>query len=668
MKYEKYHNCLRLQITVDRNEDERISDLVTHCKKYGYDNVMLMLNGEEFHIGHITLEEAKPWVAVLKKAKIALEEKGISVSLNHWIEIGHLTRGRELKEGQNFTNLVDRNGKKEPLVACPLDKEWQKYFVELTKFFVQELQPDTYWIEDDFRLYNHGTHEGIGCFCEKHMKMYNAALGTNYTRAELVERILAKGKCNKERKVWLDVNRQTMQEAMQVIVDAVREVRPETDVAIMSSPPDTHCVEARDWTKLLDIMAGEKGHRINRIHLPQYFETSGKDYLYDFNRISMPMRAFSGNDCIIMPEFENGNISIYRKSPRYARFILEAATPLVLSGMTYSAYDFIGNGVRESLGYGQEVAKLQPYMQAIEDLQLKFSDLSGVVVPIDERASYQKTITDGEIYDLYPREYEIGSYLSAQGISYRYSLEKEFKEEIVFMSGSSMDYFTDEQIQKVFEDNFVIVDGSGALRLKERGLLSLVNAKDATLRKAETGYHDYEECIDGSIIDGVKNLRASCRAASGDFVEIAYIAPEEVYTRVFNRYMQAVAPAMVKTGNVFVLPYVMDKKLLTQFCDLRRHYLVETVKQNGLKCVISETVGISPYYYSGEKQKVLILVNPHVDTFPTVKIKANIGKIGEIFAMGKNGEKKEVSHKQIGDIIEIEHELEGLSSLTLIMK
>ena len=68
MNYNRYQNCLRLQITVDDASEERISDLVRHCKEYGFDNVMLMLNTEEFNVGHITIEEAKPWGELFRHA------------------------------------------------------------------------------------------------------------------------------------------------------------------------------------------------------------------------------------------------------------------------------------------------------------------------------------------------------------------------------------------------------------------------------------------------------------------------------------------------------------------------------------------------------------------------------------------------------------------------
>ena len=196
MEYRKFHNCLRLQITADEQSKERIEQLVTHCLKYGFDNVILMINVEEFNVGHITTEQAKEWVKVLKRAKEALKTNGITVSVNNWMDFGHADRGRTFQPDQKFLTMTDMNGTESKSVVCPLGENWQRYFSEYTKYLVRELKPDTFWIEDDFRLHNHVPLRGTGCFCEAHMKYYNEILHTNYTREEFVKKVFARGKCN----------------------------------------------------------------------------------------------------------------------------------------------------------------------------------------------------------------------------------------------------------------------------------------------------------------------------------------------------------------------------------------------------------------------------------------------------------------------------------------
>lgn len=83
MEYGKvFHNCLRLQFTADEMLDERIDLAVEHCVKYGFDNIALMINAEEFNLGHITLKEADGWISALEKAKARFIAAGVSVSVN----------------------------------------------------------------------------------------------------------------------------------------------------------------------------------------------------------------------------------------------------------------------------------------------------------------------------------------------------------------------------------------------------------------------------------------------------------------------------------------------------------------------------------------------------------------------------------------------------------
>ena len=154
MDYKTYHNCLRVQITNDPLQNERINNIADHCAKYGFDNVMLCINQEEFNVGHITLQMAKPWIEVLKKAANTLREKGIFVSINNWIEIGHADRGRHWFDGQNFQPFVDMNGNPADNIACPLCENWFDYFSEYASYIVKEIKPDTFSFLFYYRIEN----------------------------------------------------------------------------------------------------------------------------------------------------------------------------------------------------------------------------------------------------------------------------------------------------------------------------------------------------------------------------------------------------------------------------------------------------------------------------------------------------------------------------------
>lgn len=667
MKYDKFHNCLRLQITCDELSEKRIEALVAHCVNYGFDNVMLMINTEEFNLGHITLEEAKPWVDVLKRAKEKLEEKGITVSLNNWMELGHADRGRALKKGQeNFETMVDMYGRKSTLAACPMGKNWRKYFTDYVKYIVGELKPDTYWIEDDFRLYGHAPLQGFGCWCDEHMAYYNRVLGTNYTREEMVAKVFAPGDISPERKLWLDTARDTMNSLAKEITDVVKSVSPDTDVALMSSGPEGGCIDARDWDELFSII-GKGGHKINRIHLP-YEECIGKEYIYNLNRISMAVRAFTKDDIIVMPEVEYGSSSLYLKSARYLRFMLEASLPLLCSGMTYSIYDFIGNGVRESFGFGKVVKEMRPYMQAVEDLGLKFSSLTGVIVPAEVDGSY-KLPGRGDCWALLPREYNLAALLSGFGVNYAYSREKAFKGKTIFLCGNSVSYFSDDELKKLFADNYIIIDGGGVIALKNRGLEALICVKDAEKVAEDTGYHTYEEAADKKLkIDGIEGLRASCRKGTGEFLKITYDGEVKTQTYVCNENMERLAPAVV-TGNGFMVwPYILVDKHAKQFMDLRRYFMLKAISEHTEDYIICDIFGVSPYYYKEENKKVIMLLNGNMDDYDEIPLHVGKLSVNGIKLINKKGEEEKVEFERDKERLVVKTPLEGMSSVVLIIE
>lgn len=667
MEYGKtFHNCLRLQITNDENQDDRIKTAVEHCLKYGFDNVALMINAEEFNIGHITLEEAEPWIDVLVKAKKQFEAAGITVSVNNWIEMGHLGRGRALKPGQNFTTMVDADGVKNEFVVCPLCENWLNYYTEYVKLLVSKLKPDTFWVEDDFRLHNHPPMHGVGCFCENHMALFNKKLGTNYTREEFVEKIFAKGGLNKERKAWLEGDGETMYAALEKIVAAIKEASPNTDVGIMSSSPAVHCVEGRDWNKFLNVLSCG-GPKINRIHLGFYEEVSGKEALFTFNTHAMAMRALCPDETVVLPETEHGSACLYRKSARFLRFHLEASMPLVLDGMTYSLYDFVANGTRDSYGFGQVIKEQLPYQQALLNLKLKFSEIDGVVVPIDGKAAYKKSV-EKDVGDLFPKEYSAAAFLAGQGIAYKYSQGKSFNGETVFLTGSSADYFTNDELTELFKNNYIILDGSCVLKLKARGLLGLIAADEAELKVAETGYQSYQQCDDGTVIDGVRNLRASLRLLSGDFVKISYNGDISVHTSAYNEYMQRLAPAIVSGNNFTVLPFVIENaRLLTLFCDLPRYYLTEAVKKHKNNYVVAENAGVNPYSFITKNGYVLMLVNGNVDTFDKTVFYSNVN-FSKLKVIRRNGDIEYIDYQKEGDKITVNENFEYLSNTIYILE
>lgn len=668
MNYDRFVQSLRMQLTPDSHLEERTSDLIDYCKKYGFNDVMLMINAEEFNFGHITLKEAAPWVEKLKGVRDAIIDAGINVSLNNWIELGHLARGRSLKAGQRFTTMVDMNGLQSELVACPLDTEWQNYFCEYASFLVKELEPDYFWIEDDFRYHNHAPLEFGGCFCKLHMECFNRELGTSYTREEFVKRAFAVGEPTAERRVWLDYERESMTVLARRISDAIRAASPKTQIALMSSAPESHCMEARDWKGILCALSAD-GNAVNRIHLPAYNESSGKDYIYNFNRVSMAVRHFSGDKTRVWPEVENGTPNVFRKSPRFLRFHIEGSMPLILDGMTYSINGFCGNGAVDALGYGAEVKRLDPYLSAVRERSIRFSSLSGVTVPIFEDVCYKLGIRGG-FWDLVPKCFHAAAYLSSLGISYTYSSERKYRCKTVALFSDSVCCFTDDELRDLFEYNTVILDGYVASELCRRGLEELICARGVGELELENPTYAYETLACDRRILGINGYRSSVRGDMGRMFDVSYRDDSDVCVRSYVRscYGEITANGFAEGKNFLVIPYMVDDKHVNHFCELRRTLIKEFVLKHTEGVICTDSAGIYPYLYAEEHRTHVMLTNASLDDLDSIKLDANGLKIEQISEICHDGCIRRVPFELENGKITVKALLPHLSCVSLIVE
>ena len=664
--YKKFTNCLRIAIVPDELQDERIESVRKYCLQYGFTNVMLFFNAEEYNLGHITKEEAMPWIQTIKKAKRILENAGLSVSLNPWMEIGHLDRGRKLKEGQNFTTMVDMDGRQADISVCPYDSEWRKYYFDLLGWYLQEVNPDMLWIEDDFRLHNHHPLSNGGCFCKLHMQKFNEKLGENYTREEFVARVFAKGTPTKERKAWLDINRDTYLDLSKEIGAFIQKLGLKTRVGLMSSAPQMHCMEARDWKGLqTNLSAGEE--LIDRIHLPCYDETSGKKYFYEFNTKSMVVRTFLPESTYIYPELENGSFSNFTKDPRFLQFQLEASLPLLPVGMTYDIYDFVGNGTVDSLGYGEAVQAVTPYLQGVVELGVKFGDLYGVKMPVDEKACYNLELKedwrDLKRYD----EMEIIGVLSGLGVNVKPTTEKRMRDETVVLAGAGVNNFTDGELEALFADNFVIVDGKCVLELQKRGLARLIGVKSAELCPAGQDLQSYEQATDGFIVDGKQKYRASCLEKANDYVRIEYEQKVKAYTETYTSKREYFGLGGVEGERFAVIPYFLQDMPLEQYNPLRRAVWYAILKNRQKKFVQTGVCGIHPYTYKKGNATVLAIVNTTVNDYKELVLESNI-PFTKLRAVDRKGKLVKKAFKREGSKVTVRMPLEYLSTATLVLE
>lgn len=663
----RFLNCLRIQVVPEYYEEQRMQSIIDFCKNHAFDNAMLFINAEEYNTGHMTKEEAEPWVAVMKRMKKALEAEGITVSLNPWIELGHLDRGRKLKEGQDFVTQVDFDGTECDMVACPMDENWLAYFLDFYEYLIREIEPEVVWVEDDFRLHNHEPLNFGGCFCEHHMRAFNQELGTNYSREELTERLLGANPDDAIKKAVLKVNRRCMKELAEKIGTMVHDLGLGTKIGLMSSTHQAHSMEYRDWYGIHEGLA-QGGTKINRLHLPLYLEdVSMKQYYLDFNLYPFVCRGYLPEDCHVLPELENASFMTYAKEPEALRFQLESAIPLEIEGMTYDIFDFVGNGAVEAFGYGEAVADITDYLTAVMESGYSYQALSGITILLDEQNAYNRKIYH-RFVDIRPDEFYFGALVQAHGISARCSRKKEFQDEVILLAAGSVNNLSDEQLKKLFHDNHVILEGQAAMLLIDRGLGELFGASGYQQYITNRDIQSYEQVEGDTLVHGIPGYRASAFSRTGDYIAITYQEEPQVKSRVYDFAGNEIGYGMVAAGKHFVVPYRVTDYCVDQMHPLRQKLLcdyIDSLKKDFVRADYSNIYA----YYSKAQESVLILVNPTLHTLPATRFKLTGRDVHKIYEIERDGSRKEKSFcvDEEGFVV-IEEAFVNLTTKTFILE
>lgn len=627
---ETYTYSLRVTICPDFYTEEKFRELLEFCKEAQIDDIQFFVDSEEINQGHPTEEELKPWLRMLAGFKPQVEDAGMTMSLNPWTTTLHMDRGRKLKKGQNFTTMTDRNGTQAKAVACPLDSNFQKY-IKKTYGMYAELGFNTIWVEDDFRLHNHTPLEWGGCFCDLHMKKFSAKAKKELDRTEFADGVVCEGEPHPYRKIWLDSARYTMNSLASVIGEAVHEKAPQTRIGLMSSVPEVHCIEGRDWKQIFANLSGDT-RPLNRPHLPAYGEGAARQYAIDFQKISRLSAAITGEIAQLWPELDNLPHTTFSKSHRFARLEMESTLALGAEGITINIFDMIGNGISPRQKNEKMLKEIKPYLQGVRNLDYKGSQERGVCVMYSDKSSYTVHANGKKNMDaIQPCETFWAEYLGVFGIAYRYCDDSAVKGEIVAVSGQYFRNLTKRQIETLFYNNIILLEGEAAETLYDMGLGHLAGIETCEWYALNGGRHSYEQVAGDRIVQELPEARISAQSIAewvetGDYLHITYSTENRLPWTLMK------APNGTTAGDG--LTVVADRVIIFPYGHMRNQYyfLLNPVRQElfrelllsqkgvELPAVVRECQYVTANYYEQEGKNILLLINYATDDFEDVEI------------------------------------------------
>ena len=593
---------LRYMLDPRANTPTKDEKLIEFVKKGKIDDVAFFINGEELNHSHLTKAETQLWLDAIKPLQKKLSEIGVTTSLNPWTTIMHSDRGYQVNPEIGFNTFVDIDGNKAQDMACPADPTWRKYLANTYAQYAS-IHPRRLWLEDDFRHYNHSPLK-LMCFCDYHMQLYNEKLGKKETRAEFVKKMLQPGKPTKERQVYLDQARQEMIETEHIIEQAVHKVSPETDLAQMTSYPDWHALEGRDWDNLFKAQAG-KGHpKVARPHLPAYNEVAPLQYGRYFEEYTRITAAFLGEDAELYPELESYMYSPLIKSTAFTAFQIITSALIGSQGILLNLFDMMGNGINDSWHYAEMLAQIKPFVNQLLENRLPIDHLRGIKVLVDQDSSYYlQTKTGKNVEELLPHEKNWASLLGAFGFATTIlpiSKKTSLKNEVVAISGQLLRNLTNAQVTELVKNNFVLLDGESVQVLLDRKLGNLLHIEKAEWHPVRSNYQVFEQA-DGQTVDGVESPRITMLQQTGNYLKIDYQPQSSV--KVWSFAYNAVDE---KLGNVMA---VIDQHIVVLPMDQDLRYGWEsqftTYKQGLLQQMLDS---IKPVDYLVDMPNVKLLV------------------------------------------------------------
>lgn len=538
-----FRYILRYLIDPDYHADERIDELVAFCVASRIEQVMLFLTSEELNPGHPTWEQTEPYVAMGKQLKTRLAQHGIELSLNPWTTTHHASGGRRLQAGQDFRLMVGETGATSPVTVCPLCENWQAYLCDLFARLCRALDPVAIWVEDDFRLHNHGEQLGWGgCFCDEHLRRFGEMIGEKVTREQVLANVLAPGPPHPWRDIWLNLSRDTLLEPARKLRDACAPTR----LALMSSTPDTHSAEGRDW-HALQAALGDEPTSMTRPHLPPYTETNP---LHTVPSVTRHTLANLKRPLEIYPELENSpRTGPYAKSRTYSVWECLHAAAMGSHGITINHYDMMGGGIALDPHFGRALADAKAQLDTIAALEIDDASAQGVRVLFDPQVARHAHLKNANSFeDLAQRTWFWSDTCYVLGIAHGFATDIAAGQ-VHAVGGQTLRAWDDNRIDALLNEA-VLLDAESAAILVERGFGERIGVRDAQWRTPDDTTYAYEQVL-------APEVRMTAQRCASRLLDMN--ADEaDVRSWIHRADHQRLWPGLIVHGRAAVLTYPID--------------------------------------------------------------------------------------------------------------
>jgi len=545
--------------------DENLRQLRHFAEESTIDEVMFLVRPEERSAGHPVIEQTGQWMDAMLQAKAMLSEIGVDVSVNPWTTTYHTGRGRVLQPGQDFRLMVGETGVDNGMTACPLDEKWQDYLVEYFSWIAQELDPVALWVEDDWRLHNHGGSMGYGgCFCDACLERFSAMVGKSAAREDIVLRVSQPGEPHPWRAKWIEFAAQSLTEPAEKLAAALKTVRPEMRLGFMTSIPDVQSIEGRDWNGFMDIWSQGGDRYLIRPHMPPYTEEPPITTTPCYSRQTIAELDKSAD---IYPELENSpRCGQYSGSHNYTAWQIINAVGYGSRGITINHFDNMGMNTYYDRGMGKYLGRLRPTLDALMPLKIDDRKALGVKILFSPQvAAHKRTGTpgsggvkmytgedlsqfksgEGSLNDLQADSVAWSKVFYILGISHSFTRSIDDSDDSIYaVSDQTLWCYDDDQIRRLLSKK-LILDLPSIEILVERGFGDLIGVVSAERVKLDDTGYSLEEVLPEFLgeLEGGVAARMCAQRCSDPIGRLTYVPEAQILSQLKKADLEIFSPA-----------------------------------------------------------------------------------------------------------------------------
>lgn len=468
----------------------RLRELLGFCQNAGIDAVQFHVNtlpGTYYMPAH-NADEQKHWAKwMFEVVAPELRNAGISYQLNFQMLLGGSPYGLDMRGEYEWDFLVNQYGAESPGCACPLSKKFRRIGGEMLELWAST-KPDVIWLDDDFRLHNHGTQTPAGdsdfyCYCNTHLKAFSEFCGKLYSREELLKQVLAPGKPGTIRLQWLDFLGESMVDTAKWINKRIQGVSPETRIALMTSRPAVHAAEGRKWKDMLKALAG-KYAPITRPLCGIYNGSNAapKRHAVSCRYMMQSMHSleniFGINNVHFGPELENTRFTTWSNSVAGTKYILILGQLLGAPEITLSLNDLDGSPINHEPTIMPMLRDSKNMLSELASMKLNSWRKLGVVVLNDDDSARKLPLPEkAKMLDLAPTRQWDDVLLQCGIPAYYASPEAASKAtDIVALEACTAWLPADDEIEKLLAGK-LFLDADAAFVLQQRGFGKYIGIK-----------------------------------------------------------------------------------------------------------------------------------------------------------------------------------------------